>query len=315
MADPTRCEKIPLFLHYVTSRVSRAYSKRNFFANSFTKFRVSKPFLAFSWFSFIFNRGQNSRRQAHTHTCTQTRTHTRKIAKKLRFTYVDWREFSWFCISFFFICLRIHKYICNMYFIFYTRISVRITRYLSHLITRERINVVVEGTWFLLSIIYIIFYLSLHTYIYIHALYRRPIITNERARERKKVREKERAKERESEREREMNLRGGKVKKSAFFKKKKEDRSFRFCINLLYNIICIHSIFLIYIIILYCYTRAELYLQFYICIYTFRLRGQTAIIMKVSSRYLTRIYLITRASSLQAIDTVTVRFPLIWRNN
>ncbi|KAL6259793.1 hypothetical protein P5V15_009704 [Pogonomyrmex californicus] len=51
-------------------------------------------------------------------------------------------------------------------------------------------------------------------------------------------------------------MRGGecvqrrRCKKSAFFRR----RSFRFCINLLYNIICIHSIFLyIYIYIIYKY--------------------------------------------------------------
>lgn len=55
-----------------------------------------------------------------------------------------------------------------MYFIFYTRISVRITRYLFHLITRERINAVGGNVVSPLDNLHNILSLSTHLYIFTH---------------------------------------------------------------------------------------------------------------------------------------------------
>lgn len=94
---------------------------------------------------------------------------------------------------------------------------------LSHLMARERIN---WRAWLsCCGDLYNIFYL--YTWYIYRALYRWPIIANERR----------------------MNCAAEERKKSAFFRR----RSFRFCINLLYNIICIH--YLPNMIIIYCYTR------------------------------------------------------------
>lgn len=199
---------------------------------------------------------------AHVHTDTDT-LHIHAKLHKLRFTYAwtdaNFRDF----VYPFFICLRIHKYICNVFYLLYAYIGAYHTLSISsHLITRERINAVGGNVVSPLDNLHNILSLSTHLYIFTH------YIDDQLSRMREREREKERAKESEREREseREMNLRGRKVKKSAFFKEKKR-RSFRFCINLLYNIICIHSIFLIYNYIILLHARRAISAVLYMYIY------------------------------------------------
>lgn len=177
-ANLTRCEKkIPLFLHY--SRVMHTWSG-NSLQIVYKVSRLSFPCLFVIFFYFL------SRTKLKT-----TNSHTRKCINCVcdLQTWQHWRKVTWFCTRpYIFFYTSIYIYV--MYFIFYTRIFMRITGYLSisshhareNSAVRENVVPLLDNLHNTLSLLYPL--------IYIHALYRRPITMNER--EREKERQKQR---------------------------------------------------------------------------------------------------------------------------